>query len=85
MNSVYPVSDPTKFADGSGNILPDVYLLPAGSSVQDLARSIHSDLARGLLYAVDARSGIRLPVDYQLKDRDVLSIVSTFKRQEGKK
>jgi ribosome-binding ATPase len=80
MNSVYPVSDASKFADSSGNVLPDVFLMRDGTSVQDLAASVHSALARGLLYAVDARTGIRLPVDYQLKDRDVLSIVSASRK-----
>jgi ribosome-binding ATPase YchF (GTP1/OBG family) len=85
MNSVYPVSDPTKYSDSSGNILPDVFLMQSGSTVTDLAHSIHSDLARGLIYAVDARTGLRLPVDYQLKDRDVLSIVSATKKSENRK
>ncbi len=84
MNSVYPVSDASKFSDNSGNVLPDVYLLPTGSTVEDLARSIHTDLARGLLYGLDARSGLHLPVDYQLKDRDVLSIVSASRKAEAK-
>ena len=80
MNAVYPVSDPTKYSDSSGNILPDVHLMPSGSTVTDLASAIHSDLARGLIYAVDARTGLRLPVEYQLKDRDVLSVVSATKK-----
>jgi ribosome-binding ATPase len=85
MNAVYPVSDPTKFSDNSGNILPDVHLMPSGSAVKDLAEEIHTDLAKGLIYAVDARSGLRLPVEYQLKDRDVLSIVSATKKPEARK
>ncbi|MDG6922794.1 MAG: redox-regulated ATPase YchF [Nitrososphaerota archaeon] len=85
MNTIYPVSDPSKFSDNSGNVLPDVYLMPTGSTVTDLATVIHSDLARGLIYAVDARSGLRLPVDYHLKDRDVLSIVSATKKVETRK
>ena len=76
MNTVYPVADPARFADKDGNVLPDVYLLPAGSTVEDLARMIHTELAKGLLYAIDARDGLRLPTDYQLKDRDVISLVS---------
>ncbi|HIQ29190.1 MAG TPA: redox-regulated ATPase YchF [Candidatus Caldiarchaeum subterraneum] len=80
MNAVYPVSDPTKFSDKSGNVLPDVYLMPSGATVRDLARAIHSELEKGLLYAVDARLGIRLPNDYQLKDRDVLTIVSATRK-----
>jgi ribosome-binding ATPase len=80
MNSIYPVSDLAKFSDKSGNVLPDVFLMRDGATVSDLAGSIHSDLQRGLLYAIDARTGIRLPVEYQLKDRDVLSIVSASKK-----
>jgi ribosome-binding ATPase YchF (GTP1/OBG family) len=84
MNSIYPVSDISKLSDTGGAVLPDVFLMPAGSQVQDLAKEIHSDLARGLLYAVDARTGIHLPVDYELKDRDVLSIVSASRRRKTK-
>jgi ribosome-binding ATPase len=76
MNAVYPVADIEKFSDKHGNVLPDIYLLRSGSTVEDLAKEIHSELAKGLLYALDGRDGLRLPVNYQLKDRDVLSIVS---------
>ncbi len=80
MNTIYPVADPEKLTDKQGRVLPDVYLMPTGSTVEDLARTIHSDLAKGLLYAVDARTGLRLPANYVLRDRDVLSIVSTARR-----
>jgi len=76
MNAVYPVADAHRFSDKHGNVLPDVYLMRAGSTVEDLAREIHSELAKGMLYALDARDGLRLPTNYHLKDRDVLSIVS---------
>ncbi|HZW57462.1 MAG TPA: redox-regulated ATPase YchF [Nitrososphaerales archaeon] len=85
MNAVYPVSDATKFSDRAGNVLPDVFLLQSGSTVVDLAMSVHSELAKGLLYAVDARSGLRLPADYHLNDRDVLSIISATRKSESKK
>ncbi|MFQ6134693.1 MAG: redox-regulated ATPase YchF [Nitrososphaerales archaeon] len=81
MNSVYPVYNSEKFSDKRGNVLPDVYLLPSGSTVVDLARSIHSDLAKGLLYAIDARTGLRLPAEYHIKDRDILSIVSAARKK----
>jgi ribosome-binding ATPase YchF (GTP1/OBG family) len=80
MNAVYPVADPEKLTDKNGNVLPDVYLLPTGSTLDDLARTVHTDLHKGLLYAVDVRTGIHLPTDYVLRDRDVLSIVSTARR-----
>jgi ribosome-binding ATPase YchF (GTP1/OBG family) len=81
MNAVYPVADASRLSDKYGNVLPDVYLMKSGSTVEDLARDIHSELAKGLLYALDIRDGLRLPTNYQLKDRDVVSIISTKKKK----
>ncbi len=81
MNAVYPVYDPLKRTDKHGNVLPDVYMMPSGSTVQDLARQIHTELSKGILYAIDSRSGLRLPTDYHLKDRDVLSVVSASRKK----
>ena len=81
MNAVYPVADANRLADKHGNILPDVYLMKSGSTVGDLARDIHSELAKGLLHAIDIRDGLRLPTNYQLKDRDVISLISASKKK----
>ena len=80
MNAIYPVADAEKLTDKDGRVLPDVYLLPNGSTVEELAGLIHTELSKGLVYAVDARTGIHLPTNYVLRDRDVLSIVSTARR-----
>ena len=77
MNAIYPVADAEKLTDKQGRTLPDVYLMQVGSTVEDLAKEVHTDLAKGLVYAVDVRTGLHLPTDYVLHDRDVLSIVST--------
>jgi hypothetical protein len=82
MNAIYPVADPTKMSDKYGNVLPDVYLMKTGSTIKDLAEDIHTDLAKGLLYAIDVRDGLRLPTTYHLKDRDILSIVSARKKRQ---
>jgi hypothetical protein len=79
MNATYPVADAEKMTDTNGRVLPDVYLMPAGSTVEELARAVHSDLLKGLVYALDVRTGLHLPTNYVLRDRDVLSIVSTAK------
>ena len=76
MNSIYPVADPDKLSDHKGRVLPDLILMKDGSTIEDLAREIHSDLTKGLLYAKDVRYGVRLPVTYQLRDRDIVSLVS---------
>jgi ribosome-binding ATPase YchF (GTP1/OBG family) len=81
MNAVYPIADVSKLSDKHGNILPDVYLMKSGSTVEDLAREIHTELVKGLLYAIDIRDGLRLPTNYHVKDRDILSIVSAVKKR----
>lgn len=75
---VYPVEDPNRFTDTKGQILPDAYLVPYGTKVIDLAYMIHSDLGKGFLYAIDAKSKKRLSRDYILQDGDVIKIVSAL-------
>ncbi len=81
MNAVYPVENLKEFADKKGNVLPDTFLVPNGYTAKDLARDIHSELAAKMLYAMDARNGLRLPNDYLLRDRDVISIVATARKK----
>ena len=80
MNSIYPVADEKNLADKKGRVLPDLILLKDGATINDLAKEIHSDLTRGLLYGKDLRYNLRLPTDYQLRDRDVVSLVSAAKK-----
>jgi len=75
-NMVYPVSDEFKFTDHHGNVLPDVYLMPDGSTPIDLARNVHTRLAENYILAIDAKTGIRLPKDYTLRHKDVVKIVT---------
>jgi len=75
--TVYPVQNETKWTDGSGTVLPDAVLLPAGSTPPDLAYAIHTDIGEGYLHAVDARSDRRIGVDHELEEGDVIKIVST--------
>lgn len=77
---VYPVEDAEKLTDKKGNVLPDSHMLREGSTAKDLAAAIHSDLAKGFLYAVDARSKQRLGAEHKLKNGDVIQIVSTTGR-----
>ena len=80
MNSIYPVTTPENLSDKRGRVLPDLILLKDGSTVIDLAKEIHSDLTKGLLYAKDLRYNLRVPTNYQLRDRDVISLVSASKK-----
>lgn len=80
MNSIYPVADEKNLSDKKGCVLPDLILLKDGATITDLAKEIHSDLTKGLLYGKDLRYKLRLPVDYQLRDRDVVSLISAVQK-----
>ncbi|HEV2138640.1 MAG TPA: redox-regulated ATPase YchF [Nitrososphaerales archaeon] len=77
---VFPVEDETKLSDKLGRVLPDAFVMKGGSTALDLARTVHSELAEGFLYAVDARNGKRLGADHVLGNRDIVKIVSSGKR-----
>jgi len=80
MNAVYPVTNEETLTDKKGRVLPDLILLKDGATVKDLANEIHTTLSKGLLYAKDLRYNLRLPTHYQLRDRDVISLVSATKK-----
>ncbi len=77
---VYPVEDIEKLADHKGNVLPDAYVVPFGTTARQLAYLIHTEIGEGFIYAVEAREKRRIGEDYVLRDRDVISIVSAKKR-----
>ncbi|MHC1689004.1 MAG: redox-regulated ATPase YchF [Methanothrix sp.] len=74
---LYPVEDENKYTDRKGVILPDAFLMKRGSTARDLAFRVHSDIGESFLFAVDAKSKMRLGEKYELKDGDVIKIVST--------
>jgi len=76
---VYPVEDENKYTNHFGDVLPDALLVERGKNVHDLAAKIHSDLAKNLLYAIDAKKRMRINKEHELRDNDVIKIVSTVK------
>jgi ribosome-binding ATPase YchF (GTP1/OBG family) len=76
--AVFPAGD--KLKDKEGRILPDCFLLPPGSTVRDFAETIHSDIAKNLLYGIDVRTKQRLAKDHVLKHRDAVYLVSAARK-----
>jgi ribosome-binding ATPase YchF (GTP1/OBG family) len=74
--TVYPVYDASALTDTDGNVLPDVYLVPAGTTAKEFAGYIHTDLMESFIHAIDARTSMRIADKHELKDRDVIKIVS---------
>lgn len=75
---VYPVSDINTFSDNKGNILPDAILVEKGTLLRDFVREkIHTELAENFIFGIDANTKKRLGESYELKDGDIIKIVTT--------
>jgi ribosome-binding ATPase YchF (GTP1/OBG family) len=76
MMTIYPVHDANSLTDSDGNVLPDVYLVPEGTTAKEFAGHIHTDLMESFIHGIDARTKMRISDKHVLKDRDVIKIVS---------
>ncbi|MFX0106173.1 MAG: YchF-related putative GTPase [Candidatus Hodarchaeota archaeon] len=75
---VYPVSDINTYSDNKENVLPDAFLVKKGTFLRDFIREkIHSELAENFMFGIDAKSKKRLGEKYELKDRDIIKIVTS--------
>jgi ribosome-binding ATPase YchF (GTP1/OBG family) len=75
---VYPVSDINTYSDNKDNILPDAFLIEKGTRLKDFVRDkIHSDFANNFMFGIDAKTKKRLGENYELKDKDVIKIVTS--------
>lgn len=73
--AVYPVADSNKFSDKDDRVLPDVFLVPTGTTVKELAFKVHSDIGEDFICGIDARTKRRLAADRELKNGDVVEIM----------
>lgn len=62
--------------DKDGNVLPDAFLLPSGSTALDFAFKIHTDLGNGFVKAIDVKTKRAVGKEHILHNRDVVEIVS---------
>jgi len=60
-----------------GTFLQDCFVLPDGSTAEDFAYFLHSDIGDGFLHAHDVRSGRQVGADRELDHRDVIEITTT--------
>lgn len=76
MVTAYPVENENSWTDGSGNVIPDAFLLPEGSTPRDLAYAIHTDIGESYHHAVDGRTKQRVSDETELQEGDVVKIVT---------
>lgn len=74
--TAYPVENENRWTDGSGNVLPDAFLLRNGATPRDLAYAIHSDIGEAYHHAVDGRTKQRISDDTELEEGDVVKVVT---------
>ncbi len=73
---VYPVEDEHHWADKSGNVLPDAFLVPRGATAVDVAFKVHTDLGNHFIRAINARTKMVVGRDHPVHDGDVIKIVA---------
>ena len=76
MITIYPVHDANALTDSDENVLPDVFLVPEGTTAKEFAGHIHTDLMESFVHGIDARTKMRISDKHVLKNRDVIKIVS---------
>jgi len=73
--AIFPASA-NKLGDSKGNILPDCFLLPPGTTALDFAYYLHTDFGKNFIKAIDARTKMAWGKDHKLKHRDALEIAT---------
>jgi len=74
--AIFPASASHKLGDSKGNILPDCFLLPEGSTALDFAYYLHTDLGKNFIKAIDCKTKIARGKEYVLKNRDAIEIIT---------
>jgi hypothetical protein len=72
---VFPVSV-NKLTDSKGNILPDCFLVPEGSTALDFAYAVHTDIGKNFIRAIDIKTKMVVGKEHKLKHRDVIEIIT---------
>jgi ribosome-binding ATPase len=71
---VFPGGTKT-LADKDGNLIPDCFLMPKNSNALDFAFTLHSDIGKGFIRAIDVKTKQVIGKEHLLKYGDVVEIV----------
>lgn len=73
--AVFPAGA-NKLADSNGNIMPDCFLMPPGTTALDFAFKLHTDFGKKFIKAINARTKLPIGKDHPLNHRECLEIMS---------
>lgn len=74
--AIYP-GGINKLADKDGNILPDCFLMKPGSTALDFAFTLHSEIGKGFIRAIDVKTKRVVGKEYKLNNLDVIEIATS--------
>ena len=64
----------SKLEDSDGNVLPDCFLMPTGSTSLDFAYKLHTDFGRNFIKAIDVRTKKTVGKEHVLQHLDIVEI-----------
>lgn len=73
--AIFPAG--SKLSDSKGNVLPDCFLLPGGSTALDFAYHLHTDIGEKFVKAVDVKTKMAVGKEHKLRHRDGLEIMTS--------
>jgi hypothetical protein len=65
-----------KLTDSKGNVLPDCYLMPPGSTSLDFAFRVHTDIGKNFVKAIAVKKKVAIGKDHVLENGDVIEIMT---------
>ncbi len=71
--AIFPAG--SKLSDSKGNVLPDCFLLPPGSTALDFAYYLHTDIGNNFIKAIDIRTKMVIGKEHKLKNCDGIEII----------
>lgn len=72
--AVFPAG--SKMEDSKGNVLPDCFLMPPGSTAIDFAYRLHTDIGNKFVKAINLKTKQAVGKDYVIKHLDGLEIMT---------
>jgi len=65
-----------KLEDSDGNVIPDCFLMPPGTTALDFAFKLHTDFGKNFIKAIDVKKKLPVGKDHKLNHRDIIEIMS---------
>ncbi len=66
----------SKLEDSDGNVIPDCFLMPAGTTALDFAYKLHTDFGKKFICAKDVRTKMTVGKEHLLKHLDIVEVVA---------